>query len=506
MQNAKTWWTPVCGVLLVAILSGCGGGGDETAASSANLAAGGPAVVYGTVIDEATHKGIGAATITLYVAQSPRTETTVADDPATTTIDETGEFSLTNVPFGTHRLHVGADGFATYETWVTINPPSASTYYAPVNGTGKVALGRGCTVEVYVTAEGTPIPEAAVFATGNYGLEIAGVTDTSGHATLAGLAQNSSYSLIVPSLDRAPDGSKDGVYDFLTTSFYGGGSNNYTCVHSAKTVAMDLVKAERDDSLSVIAGSYERFHRFKSNYVTLNAVGPGQDLQLIFSYPVQIDALVMKYANAPFASEPSAVSVPVEVTTAAGGTLLKIHPTSTPPINATLHLNGTLSAVVNGETRLYVLDTSEFADWYVFEPAPLVESSPITADNSNGQTGKAEKSGTVYLEFPERVYGTAIVVGYTKSGQATSLANGYSFNLEGDYFAAVVDIVRDAAVGGCTEGTCGGNAAHYRIALPSSAPTFEDHRADSPNLVELVIDAIDADGHRMTKTVTLPVE
>ena len=153
---------------------------------------------------------------------------------------------------------------------------------------------------------------------------------------------------------------------------------------------------------------------------------------------------------------------------------------------------------------MYALETSTFSDWYVFDPAPLNDASPITADNFNAQTNQAGTTGTVYLEFPERVFGKGIVTGYTQNGVVTSLANGHTFDL--DVSGSSGGVVRDKAVGGCTGGTCAGDAIHYRVTLPSGVPAIEDHRADSPNLVEVLIDATDAEGNHISKTVTLPVE
>lgn len=492
MRYAMTRWTTISGVvLLLSVYAGCGGGGDESAgASSTSLSVSGPGVVAGKAVDASTRLGVSGAAVKLFVDSEAQTVTTAEDDATTTDTDERGDFSLRDIAAGRHRVRIESAAYATYETWVTIEP-STSTFYATIGGDGRAFLERGCSTDVFVTADGTPLADATVYATGP-GPEIVGVTDGSGKATLAGLGQNSEYTVIVPALDRGADGAADGTYDYLTTS------RSYRCINSEKVLALDTNKAERDDSIAIIGGTSEKYE--------FSAIAPGEDIRLVFNYPVALDTtgIFARYAGSLFSDDGSGIDVPIDATLSAGNTLLTIHPRQAPPVHATLTLAGTVSAQIYGGPSFFTFGSYPAGNWYIFDPAPLSDASLVSVDNYNSHTGQAGGAKTVSLEFPERVYGNATLLAYTANGVVVTPGSLTTTDFSSSN--SVTELLRDKKSGGCTSGVCGGDAIRYRVSLNYALPSMEDDRPGAANTVTLAINAVDADGHRLTKTVTLPVE
>lgn len=474
--------------LLLSACGGGGGGGSTDPNASSGLGAG-PGVVIGKAIDATSRKGVNGAAVKLFVDNTALSATTQEDDSATADSDEKGDFEFRDVPAGQHRLRIESPSYASYETWVTVQP-STTLFYAVVGSNGKVELQLGCATDAYVTSDATALPGATVYASASGSPEIVGTADDAGKVVLTGLAQNTEYLIIAPALDRAADGTADGVYDYLTTS------RLHKCSTSDKTLALDMKKAGRDDLISVAGGNFYKYNSLNSYY----PIAPGDDIQIIYNYPVSLDSanVLLHYDGFLFADGVKGVDIATTATLSAGNTLLTLHPQQSLPVNARVDILGTISAVVSDEVFVSNILGSSL---YVFDPAALGDGTGLYADNYNTHTAQPGSAGLVSLKFPELVKGSVTVLSYSQNGKSVTPNSPVIIKLD----AWGSEFRRDKYWGGCTSGTCGGDNVFYRVAL-SGIPSLEDNQPDASNTVTVAIDATDAEGNHLIKTVTLPVE
>lgn len=476
-------------------ISGCGGGGGDSPSpdASTNASATGPGIINGKVVSAMTHQGVAGASVKLFVNKVPQTVTTVEDDSTTADTNEVGDFEFRNVPAGQHRLRIESSSHASYEGWVTVQPSTTPNYVA-AGSNGRIELQLGCATDVFVTFAGAPILGATVYASAANAPEIVGTTDATGKASLAGLAQNINYLIVSPALDRAADGSSDGTYDYLTAT------QQHQCSSSDKTLALSMTRAGRNDGIVAIGSTANKYR----NFTTGGAISPSEDIQIVYNYPVALDTadVILRYDGWLFADGVAGVGVDLATTAtlSAGGTVLTIHPKQTPPVHAMLNIIGSVSATIFGDPSIASIYGSGL---YVFDPAPLGDGSALYADNYNGQTAKAGQAGNVAIKFPEKVNGSVTVLSYTQNGKTTVPAAALVTALDSNWNGS--GVFRDKTWGGCAAGICGSDTIYYKVPL-SGIPALEDNQSGVANSVTVVIDASDAEGHRLIKTVTLPIE
>lgn len=385
-------------VLAILFLASCDGG------SSANNNFR-RMVVWGKVVDFSTQAGIADATVNLHVGTTVKTVTTADDNEATTGYNEAGDFQITDVPDGRHRLRVEQTGYAVYEEWLTLVPSGDSSdevsYYYAVNGDtdGKVQLTKGCDLMVYVSNEdGVAVSGAVVYAVPaatnvltHYSDGFSGVwaqpeiasaaTGADGSTALSGLSQVGTYDLYVPAFDN----TSDGIYDYQTTKF----NDDYGCDDSVTTLHGTLNPARRDDDIRVVGGSFETNYYPANNYAGGDPVAdwrylvdddakdtdgdgdgaawgidPGTGtITFVFNYPVTYaaDGFAMTYFkdlvtafdsdDDPILTHDQSQEVPVTVTASAADTVLTLSLDTDAAwvVNEGYGLRGSVSALVNGK-------------------------------------------------------------------------------------------------------------------------------------------------------------
>ncbi|MBI4238870.1 MAG: hypothetical protein HY696_10735 [Deltaproteobacteria bacterium] len=504
MQRVQSWWR--CGgvFIIVGWLAACGGGGaageaapaadppvaaNETAEEAATLTP--PGVIGGTVLDAATHTGISGAWAKVYVGTEVLKGTSTADDPATADVNEAGELSLAAVPAGQHRVQIGADGYATYEGLVSVQP-STVPYYVTLGTNGEVTLQTTCDVTVVVASEGAVLNDATVFAVAPGWVEISGATDAEGKAVLQGLALDTAYTLTVPAYQTAANA--DVSYDVQT------GTRSWRCTRDPAIATVNLLRAEVSAYVTLVGGSYERYIG-NGGYYPMKVMAPDLPIVLVYSHPITIDteSVTLQYDDGTdSASDAGAVRVrvPVHVGVSGSGTVVTITPEQAIPANARVLLEGFVASLRDGLWSTTYLPPA----WYVFDPTPLTVAA-VTSDNLNGKTQQPEGKGKLWLEFPEIVRGSVIVLAYTQEGAEERLTSPETHTLDQSWSP---DLDSDQS-GGCTQGVCNGDARHYRVPLLPNLQ-FHDDRPEARNTVEVFVDVTDYDGHRVAERLVLPVE
>lgn len=501
--------------------------------------------VYGKVVDVTTRAGISGAKVYLYVSGDEKSATTSSDKEDTTYYNEAGDFKIAGVEDGTHRLIVSIDGYATYEQWVNFaNPSNSAASYSVLAGvTGTISMQRGCSVNVYVVEEdsGSPISGVTVYATsaGVTAPEISVVSDTEGLAAFTGLAQLTTYTLT-----GAPfDSDSDGTYDFSTGNVAG-----YNCTNSDSTVALEMNIARRDDTIQVIAGSFDAYPTLGNRYGTNDVVAassfgvvPAGPITLVFNYPVEMTDgssvfnLTNNYLLSTNASYGTGVGVTASNLLSAGNTILTITPSSALATNGMYNLVGSVSAVISGERQYSSFDSlaTDYSNWYAFYASEWTLEGSVTADNYNGSNDASLAAAQVFLEFPEYLYGTAEVISYNVAGveryptvasnevdlsggmividEGTANArNNTDANNGAGCTAGAVPCgcpTHDSTVTACNAGTTPAGEVKYAVGIPvTTLPAMADWLEAAVQTVTVFIDATDYEGNQYTGSVTLPIQ
>ncbi len=536
-MNRTKWLGLLC---IVTLIAACSGGDSNNGFKRYT--------VWGKLVDLTTQAGIPNATVKIFVGTDVSSATTAEEDVDTTDYNEAGDFQISGLPDGTHRVRVTVSGYAVYEEWMTLTPASAGSddvaYYVPVTGTsggtnGKIELSKGCTVSVYPTLNGAPVAGGTIYATptaatATFAPEISAVVDATGLASLAGLSQTGTYTIIAPAYDS--DATPDGIYNYRTTVF----TAAYGCDDSDLTIAGALTPAERGDGIALVGGSwttYEILDLYGAADIFANdgwGINPAGSISMVFSYPVTItDGLdFFNYTNTYVLSNAGATvyNVGTEVgatsTLSAGNTLLTITPASALTGNYLYSLEGTVSAVIAGERQYTDMNTLTMDDWYgVYTTAWT--TADITADNYNGSNDASQGAATVFLEFPEYVYGRAEVKSWTV-GTVTSYPAGGAAEVNLNTGVIVID--EEAAARRNQNATLGCNAfallkpcgcpasttvcnqtttalgtLKYVVNL-AALPNMLDWVTATPQTVTVAIDATDYEGNQYVGTVTLPIQ
>lgn len=453
--------------LALFVFASCGGGGDSNSEPDAieSLALGN-GKVYGQVIDAATRGGIAGAGVVLYLDNTTN---------LTATSDAQGNFEILGAPGGEHRLLVTKEGYAAYEEWLTFIDSSS---YVAAGAEGRVALALACNATVIVTNRGAIVTGATVYASPEFGPELTAVTDTTGSATLNGLSQAQLYTFVVPAFDA----NRDGSYDYNTASI------SYHCLTDVSPASIALNEALPDDSLRIVGGSRP------------GSIAAGGNVVLVFNYPVipedQFAYSLAYYDDLVSGAQMKDLAQSITAAWSTANTVLTITPSSPLVENETYTLRGTFRTTIGGRPSVAELSDLGYNSWYVYRTAPITLAE-VSADNYNGRVDHSGAASQVYLKFPERVYGSAIIIGYTADGVASASSTG-EVGLGSGVFRRAGD------PNGCVVGACGTDGIVY--AVPLTGLSLRDHTAISSqqNGVTVYIDAYDADGNVISGAVTLP--
>jgi len=493
--------------------------------------------ITGKLIDGSTRAPIGNATVSLIYNGGKAVTTT---NP-TTDADLTGSFVFGGIPAGSHTIKFEATGYATLQQTVTVFQ-SADNTPLTVN-LGLVALGTSFDLTVLVTDVGTALAGVSVFAEpdatsedcykfGDFveqslfdnsapGAEISGVTGSNGEVVLSGLNRCTHYLIVAP-------------YQTVGSTTYITVARDHEGSNSDDTITLALQLADRDDSISIIAGSSDRL--LDGGYVTTRNitdtdVDPGtnystggtgggitpllstQPLKVVFNYPVSLsgpvnysflDDLISPVSGAdtldpnfPVFVDDVAVVGSLDST----GTVLTVNPpTGGFPINEIVNLNfSTVSAIVNGVLQTYNgLGSNNF---YVADDTATGFSSTtaLLADNYNGDAaGAGTGSGDVFLVFPEYVQGSIRIISVTHGTTVTIINGGSSFPGTSSGDVVYTEVSADSTV--CP--TCGSvTGTSYRINLGQPGGAFADD-----DEIEVAVDLTDVEGNHLITQVALTVQ
>lgn len=483
-------------VMFAAVLMLLGGCGDDTTVIQSASASG---IVSGRVVDRSTMQPVKNAEVVLIVnGVKTTTRSSSSGDP-----DVAGTFVFSGVTatgnYGaSHILRVTAAGFATAEMYVNV---VGSINNAPVTTSlGIIPLGKSFDLTVITTDAGTPVSGVTITATSNWGNapNVTAVTDANGVGILKGLNQEVTYHI-----SNAPFYDGNGMLKYVSSI---AGSAGYL---GGQIVSLPLVKATRQDDIEIVASNLlPDGTSYSSDLLNRRVITPDGVVKIVFNYPVALSGEVTAtYVNNLVASSDpdygKVISVPtISASLDPTGTILTITNAAPYLKNQTYTFNGTVSAEVNSQTQFFSLGSVSWNPYfassvYVSDTTATGLSSltELKADNFNGTSGITGTldSEQVYVEFPEKVYGSYTVVAKTVGG-AVAVVNDAPVSFDFTDGA----MVYAGNVGG------GDNVVVFR--LPINSLYLADNSSSSVNDVTISFSVTDAEGNNFSKTVTLPVQ
>lgn len=484
-------------LVFVLTFGGCSNGNNDQTVLRENAEPN--AIISGRVIDSSTRKPVGGAEVTLLCNGTKLSVTSNnSTDP-----DLVGTFVFNGIvptaySFRGYELNISAPGYAIFQDAVQI---PVSTNNIPVALTlGNIALGKSCDVTVVVTDDGIPVPDVVVFTSGQYsyfsGSTISAVTDVNGTAILKGLNQESSYEFMT-----APKYDANGTILYpATTSF-----NYYQPQNSARTVSIPIAPVMRDDSIQIIGSNLLSNGSTTYSPPSKNVIKSNSIMKIVFNYPVELTGNVSAtYLNNLVPSSDPDYGKVLSVSTLSGsldptGTILTVANSSPYIRNQSYTFVIPVAANVNEQKQTYDFSMSStfFSNPVYVTDDSLSGLSPVTAltaDNFNGTSGATatSSSGQVYVEFPEKVYGSFRNIS-TRNGTTVTPSSDFSRT-----FGFSDGTMTYASNSGGADG-----AVVFKLPLGVYLP---DNRLGSPNEVTISFDVTDAEGTRFNKTVTLPVQ
>lgn len=480
-------------VLLVVCVLTCGGcsGKDQTVLRENTTP---NTIVSGRVIDGSTRKPVGGAEVTLLCNGTKLSVTTNnSTDP-----DLAGTFVFNGVvptAYATgYDLIISASGYAIFQNTVPVPVPANNIPVAVA--LGNITLGKSCDVTVIVTDNGVPVPAVVVSASSQYSVSyaISAVTDVNGTAILKSLNQESTYSFMT-----APAYDTNGTILYPATTL----SSNYQPQNSARTVSIALIPAMRDDAIQIIASNLLSDGPVMFNGPNQKVIKSDSVIKIVFNYPVELTGNVSAtYQNNLVPSTDPNYGKALSVTTLSGsldstGTILTVANSSPYIKNQSYTFVIPVFATVNGRKQAYDFSTSShfFSNpIYVTDgtSSGLGPDTILKADNFNGTSGASATSSSamVYVEFPEKVFGSYQIISTRNGSTVTPFSNLSRTFSDGEMLFASNSGGADGAV-------------VFRLPLSMFLP---DNQTGSPSEVTVSFDVMDAEGFRFNKTLTLPVQ
>jgi len=179
--------------------------------------------IVGNLVDSSTLTAVTNATITLWIDNQQAVSYTLAEGETFS-----GDFAFENIPNGTHRLEINAEGYASVNTTVVVKTEFGEEGQTLLKNIG---LSPAAELKLLVTdEEGTPVTGGTVLvyssgvtnscssrpvATYSLADPIRGQI-TTGSATISGLNPCLKYYLVIPAFDE----NGDGVFDYESSTHY----------------------------------------------------------------------------------------------------------------------------------------------------------------------------------------------------------------------------------------------------------------------------------------------
>lgn len=406
---------------------------------------------------------------------------------------------------------------------------------------GTMHMREGQPLTVNVTRDGAPLSGASVVAVlEEYGyyedgtsctdLNIVGLTNASGVATLPNLDPSRDYMVWVPHQDL--DGN--GTLDIWSGSTWANLSD------TGNVVAVNVETYDGNDGPSITGtnlvrfwGSFDmptgtvaddqprgfnqrgnadlntRYSYLGDEYVYFNSavVTANQSVQVVFRYPVDVFESNFLWRNNlvsfadPDWDENLRIDATVTALAGSNNTIFNFTPLSGLPTNEVVSLNFIARSRVNPEES-----SNQQIDFYV----PLgLATIPVAVDNYNGSRDGAGGSSNTYLRFNEAVEGFYKVLSYAIDGSTVTFENPYEWQFQFYSDDQIINNQLAAPATGTNVGQSGAVAGrHYttRIRTPFSSFLPLNDNATLVNTVTLEISVRNIDGVTLDTVVTLPVE
>lgn len=491
-KNGLGGWVQILIMAVVVMLAGCGDQETTVVLTSAD----GTGIVTGRIVEGATLQPVKNAEVVLLAnGEKSTTQSSASDDP-----DLTGTFVFRGVSataaysYG-HTLKISAPGFATTQKSVLI---SASTDTSPMTTSlGDIALGQGFDLTVIATDNGIPVPGITITASNSISaFGLTAITDSNGVAVVRGLNQESTYVIT-----NAPFYAGNGVLQYAASSL---GWQNYSWLNG-RSVSLPLQRAAWNEDIAIIDSNLlgQSGNFYDPNLPDQEAITPDQTIKIVFNYSVTLaEPVTASFRNDLVDSSDPDFGKVVAVPTVAGfldatGTILTITNSAPYLTNQSYVLSGMVTAEVNSRPQLFSLSSLVPDRIYVADTdaTGLNPLATLHADNFNGTSDLTASTSPaqVYIEFPEKVYGTYLVVS-TQTGTTTAMVNNGSrtFNFTAG------DAVYAANYGGYDP------AVVFRV--PLDGIYLADNSAAEASTVTVMVAVTDAEGNNFNRTVTLPVQ
>lgn len=478
--------------------------------------------VTGRVVDNQTLQPITGADVTFIVNGSKRTVQT-SSDPDT---DIAGTFYIGDMPAGTFQVTITATGYARMRRTVSVSQTYDNT---PVSvNVGTYMMMPPSTLTVLATDAGVPTAGITVRALSNTSTWdfFSAVTGTDGTAQFTDLANGDKYVICTrPKTDTA------GALQFLSSCIPTGqdGTNMWDPTDSNATVALNLTKPMRDDTIQVVgsntmtiwnaggtgAGAINIEQNSGAQYTVDGTAGgfaikPGQTIIMVYNYPVSVSgAITVSYLQSLVAPTTTGYGNTFLVTTATGaidatGTVVTLTNSAPWTINNAYMVDGSVTALIGTQNFISTQNSKIGGNFYVVDDSAngLSPTTTLIADNYSGNTGTTlptNPNNPIYVNFPEYVYGTFRVISKaTNSTVQTIIADGEA-NLPAGIITLGTNTLNFGSFNTNAPGTA--NKLVYRVPLGY----LSTNNTTTLNNITVHFDVRDLEGNAFSKTVTLDI-
>jgi hypothetical protein len=337
-----------------------------------------------------------------------------------------------------------------------------------------------------------------------------------------------------------------GALQFLTSCINGSDTttNTWDPKDSKTTAAINLIKPSFDDTITMVGGNMLDIRNEKGvyNVATNNfsiaiddgangsylvtdsfAVKPAQSIIVVYNYPVSVSGgITVSYLKTLDLSTTTGYGDTFLVTTATGGidatgTVVTISNTASWAINQAYTVNSSVTAVINGGTQnstfgnaFYVVNDDATSGLLKNTAANTNATLGVIADNYNGFTGTLT-SNTIYVNFPEYVYGTYRVISKQTNSSVNVIIADADNNLPSGLITRGTNSNSTDNTANAHWGTA--DSVVYRVPIdnPNVAGFYtsvDNVSSNTASLSNITIhfDVRDLEGNDFSKTVTLPIQ
>jgi hypothetical protein len=238
---------------------------------------------------------------------------------------------------------------------------------------------------------------------------------------------------------------------------------------------------------------------------------------MVFNYPVSVSGdITVSFLLSLAAPTTTGYGNTFLVSTATGavdatGTVVTLTNTASWTINQAYFLDGAVTAVINGMTQNSLLASA----FYVVDNSAsgLSATTALIADNYSGSTGTtlpANPNNTIYVNFPEYVYGTYRVISQATNTTTPAIIADFESNLPSGIITLGTNTLSFGNFSTNAPGT--DNKVVYRVPLAIPTGGFYSSTNDIPgdnnarNNITVHFDVHDLEGNAFSKTVTLDIQ